>query len=1182
MGVIAWFLPALAARSSMRDKLVRDALPWFRGTVTLGDVSLGWLSPVRVRGVVVQDEHGRPLAEVAEASTAKSLWSLLWDRQDLGEIQLAQPIVHAEVRPGGSNLEDALAPLLAMESRGGGIACKLNIAGGKCILRQNETRGESVIDEIDAFVVIPGNASLPYSFELAARISDGAASGEWKTSGEWRSASSPWGVGTLNWQTRGVPLAALAPVLARTEVEAQIAGRIDGRYEVILEENGKRTFLVNELAAEGLALRAPQVGKDEVRLARLDISGEVALTDQAISLRDVNLVCDAGRLRISGGAPRSALSASQVFAALRETTFDAEGEVDLARLAQLVPQTLHLREGLTVTSGAVRIRCGTQGEQGDRRWAGRLEASGLAADHEGRRITWEQPLSATFAIRDSHHGPLLDQLACESDFFRASGRGSLAEGSLTLAGDLSKLAAELSRFVNLGPMQFGGAVEGDLQWRREGQTQETIRGDGQVRLTNFEWSAAGRRPWREPQLAIDFTAAGVADDKSIHRIDEVRLELQSGGDAALVRLTAPVESPTAATEWPVHCEARGELSSWTPRVENFASLPPGTIEGRFSVAATGAASKSKVAMENVEVAIESLDYQAPGVTIREPRVEAQGDFAWDGEAHTIAIKQATCASASVAFRAGNVALNLSPSTPAASGKIDFRADLQRLSSWMHSPDSPPKAHLAGAATGQLEARLTGSGVFFGQPGNQGEGASAEKDSRPRAAAHRAAAPSIQIQGAADVENFAYALPTPLAVSRAPMFPASAAVAAAPLWQEPRLRLALNATYSPEADLVDAEQIAIAGESLSLSAQGKITEATNVCRVDLAGQHNYDLMKLLSRLRPWIGDDLKMAGRGPKPFTISGPLFGRPSAEHDSRPQLVSPELIAKTSVAWTSAEYSGIQTAAGEAAIELKEGVVALGPLDLPVSDGRMSLAAKLPLNTAPLAVLIDSGPVLQNVRISPEMCRSWLKYVAPLVADATQAEGRFSVELQQPSRIPLHDPKLCEVRGLLKVHAAQVGPGPLSRQFLTLADGIKAAIERKPAPAGESGSAAWLQIPEQAIPFEAAGGRVYHRDLTVTAKDVVIRTRGSVGLDQSLELLADVPIQDAWIKNEPLLAGFQGQSLQVPVSGSLTSPRLDQAALDRLAQQLLGNAARRLLEDNLKPPPEIKNALDRLFRGKQ
>jgi hypothetical protein len=141
--------------------------------------------------------------------------------------------------------------------------------------------------------------------------------------------------------------------------------------------------------------------------------------------------------------------------------------------------------------------------------------------------------------------------------------------------------------------------------------------------------------------------------------------------------------------------------------------------------------------------------------------------------------------------------------------------------------------------------------------------------------------------------------------------------------------------------------------------------------------------------------------------------------------------------------------------------------------------------------------------------------------------------------------------------------------------------VERKPLGAEPGGSAVWLQLPEQSVPFDVAGGRVYHRELQVAAKDVVIRTRGSVGLDQSLDLAAEVPVQDRWVEREPLLTGLQGQTLQIPVSGTLRSPRLDNRGLERLAQQMLGGAAKRLVEENLSAPPEVKNVLDRIFRGR-
>jgi hypothetical protein len=1177
LALILWFLPVLAARSSLREKMSKQAIPWFRGTVTIGELSLGWLSPVRIGRVDIRDEHGQPLIGVDRIETARTLLSLLVNRKNLGEIQITRPVIYAQVRPGGSNLEDALAPFFQLPPSEESIACALNVSEGRCILRTEGIERETIIGETDAVIAVPGDSSQPISFELAAHVSDGAASGEWKCLGEWRSAASPGGVGSLQAETRDVPLAALSPVLARSGVQAETAGRLDGRCDVTLDETGGATLLVEKCIAKDLVLVAPQyLGEDRIRLARLETSGKISLSESLLRLEQVELACDAGKMEISGEAPKSAISTGPLLAALRETTFDAQGDVDLARLAQLVPQTLRLREGLTVTSGVVQFACATKGGDVDRRWEGSLETSNLVAQHEGRAITWDRPLAATFAIRDTQAGPVIDRLACESDFFRAAGRGSLAEGSLSLEGDLSKLAAELGRFVDLGEMQLGGIVHGECQWRGEGQDQ--LRADGQIRLTNFEWSLPGRRPWREPQLAIDFTAAGASDGKRIQRIDRAQLELASGGDAALVRLTAPVVDPTASTVWPLHGEVRGELASWAPRLENLMTLPQGALEGRFTLTATGAASKSQAHLESVALNVEPFYFQGAGLTIREPRVEAQGDFSWEEKTQTVRSTQATCASSTLAFRAENVSLNLPPSPPAASGKIDFRADLERLSQWRTSPGSPPAVQLAGMATGQIEARLAGSANT--QPDAPGQ--------------------TIQVRGTAEIENFSCSRSAPPAVASAATTPASATAMSTVIWQEPRLRLLCNAAYSSESDLIDAEQLSVAGECLSLTANGRITEATSICRVDLKGQHDYDLAKLLTRLRPWIGPDAKMTGRGPRPFTLVGPLFTTrgqesPSANSAATPsergpkttpdsvatdQHIPPELSGKTTIAWTSAAYSGIETAAGETTIELTNGVITLGPLDLPVSDGKLTLAPKLPLNASPLALWIELGPVLENVRISPEMCRTWLKYVAPLVADATQAEGRFSVALLQPARIPLSDPTRGEVRGVLNVHTGQIGPGPLSRQFLALADQIKAAVERKAPPRGESGSAVWLQLPEQAVAFEAAGGRVYHRDLTVAAKDVVIRTRGSVGLDQSLELLAEVPIQDRWVEREPLLAGFKGQSLQVPVSGSLTSPRLDNAGLEQLATQMLGGAARRLLEENLKAPPEIKNALDRLFRG--
>ena len=91
------------------------------------------------------------------------------------------------------------------------------------------------------------------------------------------------------------------------------------------------------------------------------------------------------------------------------------------------------------------------------------------------------------------------------------------------------------------------------------------------------------------------------------------------------------------------------------------------------------------------------------------------------------------------------------------------------------------------------------------------------------------------------------------------------------------------------------------------------------------------------------------------------------------------------------------------------------------------------------------------------------------------------------------------------------------------------------------------LSIRDQQVNFRVVDGRVYHQNMEFQVGDVTLRSQGSVGLDETISLTLQVPIQDAWIAKEPLLAGLKGQSLQVPVTGTLTRPQMDQRAISSL-----------------------------------
>jgi hypothetical protein len=364
--------------------------------------------------------------------------------------------------------------------------------------------------------------------------------------------------------------------------------------------------------------------------------------------------------------------------------------------------------------------------------------------------------------------------------------------------------------------------------------------------------------------------------------------------------------------------------------------------------------------------------------------------------------------------------------------------------------------------------------------------------------------------------------------------------------------------------------------------------------DLSGEVDCDLADLSRKLTPVLGPNIRLTGRDRNQFTIRGPLTGVTTpvtgregsqaggpastvsvalvaGENAAGGSLVSPELAGSARLAWQSANVHGLLVGRGDLAASLNEGIIRFAPLQVPVSEGRLLAQPRIDLRSQPAAIRVDKGPLIENVRISPQMCQTWLKYVAPLLADATRAEGRFSIALDSAS-VPLEDQRQSDVHGQLTIHNAQVGPGPLAQQFIAIAQQVKSVVDGRPLGSGGVASSTWLIVPQQTIRFDVSDGRVQHHSLLVTAGDVQIRTSGSVGMDETMDLVAEVPIQDSWVAGKTYLSAFKGTTIKVPVKGRLSKPQVDGRALQDLSRQMIGGAAGRLLEG------ELNRGLKQLF----
>ncbi len=347
-------------------------------------------------------------------------------------------------------------------------------------------------------------------------------------------------------------------------------------------------------------------------------------------------------------------------------------------------------------------------------------------------------------------------------------------------------------------------------------------------------------------------------------------------------------------------------------------------------------------------------------------------------------------------------------------------------------------------------------------------------------------------------------------------------------------------------------------TLTCDATGQIAALRGDMELSLEGEISYDLDKLDAQLRPYLGPGVKLAGRDVRPFRIAGAL-----AAPTAVPGLLG-RLHGEAGMNWRSLQAMGFQMGAADLRGQLANGWFRAAPIEATLNQGRLRLEPSLHLDPAPMEVYLAKGRAIDRARLTPAACAGGLGYALPIVADVAQAEGELSLDLDG-GRVPLTDPLHADISGRVIIHSAAISPGPLVQELSVLLNG----------------PATLTLARENVVPFRLVNGRVYHSGLELHFPELTVRTSGSVGLDGSLALIAEMPVPPKWLGSSKLAQAVAGQTIRLPVGGTLSKPKLDQAALRaasaQFARDATENAIRLELDSTLKR--EAENGLKKLFR---
>lgn len=245
-----------------------------------------------------------------------------------------------------------------------------------------------------------------------------------------------------------------------------------------------------------------------------------------------------------------------------------------------------------------------------------------------------------------------------------------------------------------------------------------------------------------------------------------------------------------------------------------------------------------------------------------------------------------------------------------------------------------------------------------------------------------------------------------------------------------------------------------------------------------------------------------------------------------------------------------------------------------PVTLQPLNLRASVDYDAAGQRIwTIDKGKILDNAPVTREVVNAGMKYVTPVLANAAWVEGQFSLDIDE-CHIPVATPEKSKVSGQLSIHAIQAGA---KNELIVEIVGFAGTLLRREVP---------TQVRlanDSVVDFRLEDERVYHSNLRFglpeVSTELLVETQGSVGLDQTLDITADIPLPLERLARTELIRSLGNHKLRLAISGSLADPQISlQGALTKTTQSTAQELLKQLTMSKVAPKvEEVTNMLDNL-----
>ena len=1166
--------PSLVSVSPLGRSLLIDSMAGYGWNADVDSVQIGWVTPVRLTGLKLTGHRAGTSLEVAEIQTGMTFSQLLSGelaRGQLGEVVLRDVHVACEVHEGSSSIETDLTDLFSSTDS----TSSMSPSGSVQILGLHIDVTDAVTES--TWSLKQSNASVQIDAKELTSTWQGVLSqpggGEGSLQGEtivgW--ASETMMPITLKIDADSLPISILSLAARRfpeSELPASITGDLSGSATVKMPSSGYPHVSLRKIELRGLAAFDPSNGNRLWGNELTQLDGDWIWHPGQIVARQVSAKTDFASVALNGTFSDSislAGAGSNPLAWLDRVDATADMHIDLSRLQVAMPKLLPLRSNATLHRGTIHatiepINDGrpTGATSGSRRRRLVIHSDTIEATSAGKSVVIA-PMDATAIVASDSKSLSAEQFELNSPFARIQGHGSVASGSAEVNVHFGKLAQMLNPLFELDHQDLEGDVTATVRWDAEPGGLWRLRGNSRVDHLMIQFDP--ERRLRQTQLTSTLDAEGrwstATGNWSLDELSGGSLRIEGDGLNADVSLVRAVPHPSRQRMLPLQLRGQGRVESIVEMLHPWMPDEAVKVRGGFLLSAqTSLNLEGEMLVESVVGELSSLEVPAGENHLRQELVKLNfaGKALWPRQEVTIDSLTVTGDAMSAAVE-GKWVNNMTDL------EIAWRADLGRLqpnSLNLAAPAPQPKSiaerrrdvprdrpqenvHAVGfssAATASPSGRWSIAGNIQGRTAIVGDAA------------------TLHCQTTLTGRDLS------LRESQPGMPPTQTSL----VWSEPAVEVSGKLDINTQTMAVRTTSLRVSTDWCGVTLEGAASWQQGAADVHLSGPARFKIDEVARHLSRLTGVGIVAEGLHETPLEI---LY----AQNNSKDYAFT----IKGSLGWETVDTAGMLFGPAQVPFRMTESVVTIAPSTIPVlgpsrltpqtigpqvpplsdqprkqNGGEILLAGDVHYRPE-LYIEMRPGPIARNVELTPDMTGQWLKYLAPIASDAARVEGSFSADLEH-AVVWIDQPRRSEVRGRLDIERVQMNAGPLADQVIAGARQLQALAAIGSSPQAPQTGRTLITLPAQSVAFNVSQGVVTHRAMMLDIDRARVVTSGQVDFDGRLDMIAQIPLDAKWLGSD--LRGLAGQTMTLPIDGTLSRPSLDSAGIRRVAVDLGTKAA--------------------------